>query len=478
MGTIFAALGTAGNALSVLQQAIGVVQNNVTNASVPGYVTQTLSMVAGPFDSSQGVWGGVTAGSIQSARAVYAEQTVWRANTQTGLATRQAASLSALQDDFDVSGASGIAAGISGLNSAFSAWSANPTSATARQQVLSAARTLGQAFNQAATGVQQLRAQTDQQLSGTVTQINQYASQIAAINGEIRQSGQNDAGLQAQLYNTLEQLSNLAPIQVQTQSDGTATVLLGGQEALVIGQTANALKLSYIAPTGATYPGATPDATLLNSTGKNVTDLASGGQLGGLLQFRNQALPSVLGDPTRQGSLNQLAQGVADSVNSLLTGGQVSAGPPPVSGTPLFSYAPGSPTAVATTLAVNPTSSAANLAAIDPASGAANGIASALAALSTSQNPAYQINGLSYTDFYSSIASDIGAQAASASSAQTVQTQVLTQAQNLRAQLSGVSLNEQAVMLLQYQESYQASAQVISTISNITQSLLAMFQNL
>jgi flagellar hook-associated protein 1 len=478
MGTVFSALGTAGNALDVLQQAIGVVQNNVANASTPGYVTQTLNLVARPFDASQHVWGGVIAGSIQSARSIFAEQSVWSANTQAGLATQQSASLSALENNFDVSGNSGITAGISGLSSAFSAWSANPTDATARQQVLTAAQTISQAFNQTYTNVQQLRSQTDQQLSSTVTQVNQLAGQIAAINGEIRQGGQNDAGLQTQLYNTLEDLSNLAPIQVQTQSDGTATVLLGGQAPLVIGQTANTLQVSYAAPAGAAYPGAAPDATLLSSSGQDVTQLAAGGQLGGLLQFRNQTLPSVLGDPSQQGSLNQLAQGLADSVNQLLTGGQVSAGPPPVSGMPLFTYTAGSPTAVASTLTVNPAIGAANLAAIDPATGAANGIANTLATLSTSQNPAYQINGLSYTDFYSTIASGIGTQASSASSAQMTQNQVLTQAQNVRAQVSGVSLNDQAATLLEYQESYQASAQVISTINLLTQSLLTMFQNM
>jgi flagellar hook-associated protein 1 FlgK len=478
MGTLFSALGTAGNALDVLQQAIGVVQNNVANSSTPGYVTQTLNLVARPFDASQDVSGGVIAGSIQSARDIYAEQAVWSANTQAGLATQSAASLSALENNFDVSGDSGIPAAISGLNSAFSAWSANPTDTAARQQVLAAAQTLSQAFNQTDTNVQQLRSQTDQQLTSTVNQINQYASQIAAINGEIRQNGPDDAGLQTQLYNTVEQLSNLAPVQVQTQNDGTATVLLGGQAPLVIGQTANALQLSYTAPTGAANPGATPDATLLSSSGQDVTPLASEGQLGGLLQFRNQTLPSVLGDPNQQGSLNQLAQGLADSINGLLTSGQVSAGPPPVYGTALFSYTTGSPTAVASTLAVNPVSSAANLAAIDPASGAANGIASTLATLSTSQNSAYQINGLSFTDFYSSTASSIGAQASSASSAQTTETQVLTQAQNVRAQVSGVSLNDQAATLLEYQESYQASAQVISTINLITQSLLTTFQDM
>ena len=478
MGTVFTALRTAGQSLDVLQQAIGVIQNNVSNANAPGYVTQTLNLVSEPFNLQQGVLGGVTAGAVQSARNVYAEHAVWTANASVGLATQQSTNLSQLQSYFDVTGSTGIAGAISDLTSAFSAWSSSPTSGTARQQVLTAAQGFSEAFNQAATSAQQLSNQTDQQLASTVKQINQYSSQIAAINGQIRQGDRNDAGLDSQLYGTLEQLSNLAPIEVRTESDGTATVLLAGQAPLVIGQNAHALSLNYTVPTGSANPLAAPGATLLDSDGRDVTALTSGGQLGGLLQFRNQSIAGVLGDPSQQGSLNQLAQGLAGSVNALLTGGQVSAGPPPVTGTPLFTYAAGSPTGVAASLAVNPASTTANLAAIDPNTGVANGVASALAALSASTNPAYQIGGLSYTDFYSSLTTSLGSQASSASTAQTTQTQVLTQAQSLRAQVSGVSLNDQAATLLQYQESYQASAQVISTISTITQSLLNTFANL
>lgn len=478
MLTLNTAMDTASNALDALEQAIGVVQNNVTNASTPGYVSLNLNLIASPFDPAESLAGGVTAGTLESARDVYAEQRVWSANTQSGMATQQATSLTALEDNFDVSGTSGISAGISGLSSAFSAWSANPSDATARQQVLAAAQTISNAFNQTAVGVEQLRTDTDTQIATTVTSINQYASQIATINGAIRQGGQNDQGLQTQLYNAVEALSNLAPVQMQTQSDGTATILMSGQVPLVIGQTAHALQVNYTVPVGATYPLADADASVLSSSGQVVTPLINGGQLGGLLQIRNQTVPAVLGDPTQQGSLNQLAQGVADSVNTLLMGGEVSVGPPPVSGTALFSYTAGDPTLVATSLAVNSASSASNLAAIDPATGSANGVASTLAGLASSQNSAYQINGLDYTDFYSSIASSIGSQSASATSTETAQTQVLTQAQNFRAQISGVSLNAQATVLLQYQEAYQASSQVIATIATMTQALLTMFANI
>ena len=53
MGGLFASLGIAGNSLDVLQQAIGVIQNNVTNATTPGYVTQTQQLASRAFDPSQ-----------------------------------------------------------------------------------------------------------------------------------------------------------------------------------------------------------------------------------------------------------------------------------------------------------------------------------------------------------------------------------------------------------------------------------------
>jgi flagellar hook-associated protein 1 len=476
MSSLFAALGTATNALDVLEKAIGVVQNNVANANTPGYVTQTPTFIARPFDPAGNVWGGVESGAVQSARNTYAEQAVWSANQRVGSAAQQATSLDALQNVFDVSGTSGIPGALSQLSAAFSSWSANPTDTTAREQVLTAAQNLSQSFNQAATSIQTIRSQTDQQLTSTVSQINQYSAQIATINGQIRQDSGSDAGLQSQLYNALEQLSSLAPVTVRTESDGTATVLLGGQSPLVIGQTAKPLSLAYPPAAGAVYPGATPNAQLMSADGHDVTSLASEGQLGGLLAFRNTALPAVVGNPQQQGSLNQLAQGIADRVNGLLTSGQLSAGPPPVAGLPLFTYSPVSGTVAAATLGVDPSVTAADLAAATSTS--ANGIASTLAGLTNSHNVPDQINGLNYTDFYSNIASQVGQQAAAASSTSAAQTQILTQAQNLRAQVSGVSLNDQAASLMQFQQGYQAAAQMITVINNITQSLLTMMQTI
>jgi flagellar hook-associated protein 1 FlgK len=131
-------------------------------------------------------------------------------------------------------------------------------------------------------------------------------------------------------------------------------------------------------------------------------------------------------------------------------------------------------TSAAATLSVNSSITAGQLSAISSTS--ANGIADQLAQLATAQNSS--LSNLSYTDYYASVASTIGNQAASAATTQQTQTQALTQAQNMRAQVSGVSLNDQAAKLLQFQEAYQASAQMISVINTTMQSLLQMMEQL
>ncbi|MBV8810438.1 MAG: flagellar hook-associated protein FlgK [Acidobacteriaceae bacterium] len=475
MGSLFTALGTASNGLDVLEKAIGVTQNNVSNASTPGYVTQTLNLSASPFAPTENLWGGVEANGIQSSRDIYAEQAVWNANEQAGATTAESSSLSLLQNRFDVSGKTGIPGALSALYSAFSAWSSNPTGATSQQQVLTAAQNVAQSFNQAASSVAGIRTQTDQSIESTVSQVNQLAGQIAAINAQIRKGGPDDAGAAAQLYSSLEQLSNLVPIQVQNESDGTVTVLMDGQVPLVIGGTQQPIQVSFSNPPGAVNPNAAPDAQILSSSGQDVTGLVTQGQLGGLLQVRNTIIPSLIGDGQQQGSLNQLAQAVADRINGLLTSGQTPSG---TAGVPLFSFGSGSPTTVASSLAAT-NIAASQLAAVDPGPPMlANGIASELAQLANPQNAADMINGQSYTDFYGSIATGVGNQASSASSAQQLQSQLLAQAQNMRAQISGVSLNEQAALLLQFQEAYQASAQVISVIKNTNQYFMQTMQQL
>jgi len=459
MGNLLASLNLAANAMDVVEQAVGVLQNNVTNASTPGYVLQTPTMVAASFDPQTGTTGGVLFGPVQSSQNNYAEQAVQTQNSLLGTATQAASSLSSLQGNFDVSGNSGIPAALSSLFSAFSAWSTSPNDASAEQTVMTAAQQVTEAFNDTASSVTQLSTQTNQQLQDTVNQINALSAQIQQINVQIRNGGGKDVGLGAQLNTDLQSLSNLTSISVQYQNDGTVDVLMGGQTPLVMGTTQDQLSVSFTTPAHPANPQAPPTATITNSDGQDVTSTISQGTLAALLTFSNSTLAGVMGDSQNAGSLNQLASALANEVNNIVT---------PASGIPLFTTSGGA-TAAAQTLAVNPNMTAAQLVASNAAS--SNGTADALAALSTAPDP---VLGIGYTDFYSNIASGIGQQESTASANQTTQQDLYSQAQNALSQVPGISLNQEASQMVQFQQGYEASAQTVTTINDMLTALLEM----
>ena len=168
-------------------------------------------------------------------------------------------------------------------------------------------------------------------MQSTVANVNQFATQLAGYNQQIMNGDRNDAGLDAQIHSTLDQLSNDGSISATQQSDGTWTVLLNGQTPLVIEEQAYALSTGTVAPSATSAnPNGPPHLSLLAADGTDITADTTSGQLGSLLNTANTVLPSYLGDGNQAGSLNILAQSFASNVNSLLTSGYQSDGPPPV----------------------------------------------------------------------------------------------------------------------------------------------------
>jgi flagellar hook-associated protein 1 FlgK len=286
--------------------------------------------------------------------------------------------------------------------------------------------------------------------------------------------------LGAKVETAVESLSEIANITTSTAPDGTTSVLLGGQTPLVLGTQQYQIQSGYT-PTPTTPPPANPAGTpavqILDSNGNDVSAQISQGQLAGSLQVRNTVLPGLRGDQSQAGSINQLAQAFADRVNTLLTSGNISNGPPVQPGVPLFTYDTTNATNVAQSLSVNSSITPDQIATIDPGPpSSSNGIASKIAALAQGTNPADQIAGGSFTVYFGQIAASIGAQVSDASNRNDLYTQSVAQAQNLRSQLSGVSLDTEAVNLMQFQKAYDATAKLVTVLDQITQSTINILQ--
>src|SRR5689334_21647901 len=126
MSNLLATLGSTAGALHAFDQVLEVTQNNVANASTPGYTKQRLLLNAMPFDMTVGATGGVRAGQVQSARDPYAEQAVRRQSTFLGQAQQSVSSLTSLEATLDISGQSGIPLALNNLFQSFSAWAQAP----------------------------------------------------------------------------------------------------------------------------------------------------------------------------------------------------------------------------------------------------------------------------------------------------------------------------------------------------------------
>ena len=477
--SLLASLVSSASALSVFDRAVATIQNNVSNASTVDYASQSLTLDALPFDPAAGLLGGVRAGEMVSTRNELAETAVQRQQTAFGTFDQKTTSLNAVQGALDLSSASGIPATLGNLFQSFSAWSLSPASSISRQAVIDNAHTVAVSFNTAATKLERAGQDNDQQILQTVDQINADGAKLRDYNIERRSGNRTDAGLDAKIHSTLEDLSLLVGFTSTIEPDGTATVLLGGQTPLVIGTNEYSIASQFAVPAGAAAASAPgpPSAVINDSAGRDITAQITGGHLGALLDIHNNVLASLLGDSSQPGRLNQMAQAFADRVNQILTAGSISDGPPPVPGIPLFSYDTSNATRVAATLAVDPAATQDQLAAIDPGPPyVSNGTALNLVALDNPQDAADEINNLSYAQFYGNVAAGVGRELANATDQRDIQQQLVTQAQSVREQISGVSLDQQAVLLLDFQRVYQANAKFVTVLDELTQTAVGLIK--
>jgi hypothetical protein len=97
-----------------------------------------------------------------------------------------------------------------------------------------------------------------------VDAINRLASQVRDFNVRRASSAANGANfaVDAKLYETLEKASEFGDIKTLRQNDGTLTLLLGGQTALVVGTNFYPIQADF---------ASSPTTAILNSNGLDIT---------------------------------------------------------------------------------------------------------------------------------------------------------------------------------------------------------------
>jgi flagellar hook-associated protein 1 FlgK len=462
MGVNFSPFEIGRRALRASQYGLEITGQNIANVNTPGYSRQKLQLSASPGDTTtlNSVGTGVSIDGIRTFRDSFIES---RLQTETGITGRLTAKRDALTPVdalFNETNGGGISSAMNEFFGAFRDLEANPNSTVLRNVVVDKAAALSTAFNSTGARLEQIRQDTDTSARLTMDEANVLAGRIADLNGKIgvaEHTTGNASELRDQRAEYVRQLTGLTGARTSEDSNGALTVTLGDGQALVSG--------THVVPLQAT---ATPP--------DGHTSISLNGQPAAFADGKIRGLFEALDQINKQAdNLDQLAGVIAGRVDQLHSSGtdqdnnpggnffEVPAGGAPVTARNI---------AVSSAVQANPRLIVASPL---PPPGAGT-VAGAIANLLSDTTSVVGGQTGTFGSIFASFVSDAGSGVRSAADALTTQQAILDQTTAQRDAVSGVSLDEEAVSLLQYQRSYEAAARFLNIADQMTQTILALGQ--
>lgn len=446
---------------SAAQTQLNVTAQNTANAYTEGYTRQRAetSAVGPSWGNSSSAGNGVQVDSIVRVSDQCLVSQIWSASSDNGYYSTTQQYLGALESVLS-SPDSSLSAGFDNFFAALNEATTEPDSDSLRAQVISESNAFCLRLDNTDKYIDSQRSQAQGQCQAAVEQVNTLTDGIADYNQQIAETEANGGNASA-LYDARDQLTNelssLVDVQVTVDDKGAYNVALPDGQPLVSGDTSSTLGLKTNEDGSQSlemnFAGTTYDL-----------DTSTGGTLGALFDYQDQIL-----DPLDD-AVNGIASAFATAVNDQLAQGYDLNGNP---GKPLFVYDETDPDGP---LTVNPDIDPDELAfSSDPDAPANGDNLTALIGLANEPIDIPDMGEMSVNDACSTIISQIGIASRQNQTEETAASNVLYEAQSQQASVSGVNMDEEAVNLITYTQSYQANLKVISTSAEIFDDVLQMF---
>lgn len=479
-------LSIARGAISAHQVALQTVSQNIANAEVEGYSRQRAEMIT----SYPQRFPNYTVGTGVSVRGVIRmRDELLDASYRREVGNRESYSvrrdlLGEVEGLLGEPSESGLANTLDQFWNSWSDLANNPGSAIAQSAVRQRGQQVAYTLNSYSQRIDDLTVRTRGHLSDVAGQVNTMAKQVAEINKQLTAaevSGQQTPDLRDARDRIADKLAQLVGARVEIQANGTMGVYLGG---LMLVDANNAHQLEVRSTTTTTNLAMVGDVEPIQTVG---------GQAGQMISFINTDVPAM------QGRLNDFARGLVNGVNEYHASGWTAAGDAlgnanwnPLNG-PTGSrvnfFDSSFTTAGTIRLSSEVTASALVIASGDVQNAPGNNsLATAIGALRDDNgmaalqtrmgaNFATQIgfaSGESYSDHYTTTVTQLGVDTADAQSQFDVYDALSTQADNRRASVSGVSIDEELTLMLRHQQAYTAASRLVKVADEMAQSILNM----
>lgn len=460
--SLSSALQIGKSGLSAYQTAIDVTGENIANVNTAGYSRQTAVLETAPQTTTSGLTlgNGVSVVSISRSYDALLQNEIVGAQTDQGYDTTKSTALQEIEPSFNEVSTDGLGAAISGFFGSWQDLTNNPTGTAERQSVLTTAQTLVDNFNSVSKTLSDSITGENTSLVTLTDSINQNATSIAQLNSQIKvieQSGGNANELKDQRDQKIQDLSKQIGVTYTENSDGTTDVNFADSgAALVSGTQAGSFSLTTNGTTGL-Y-----DVNLTAAGGTTAVQVTpASGTLGATIDLRDSILPDY------QSRIDALATSIATAVNTQQQAGYDLNG---TAGIALFS-----PATSGATIAVNTAITSTDQIAASSSSSTKGDSGNALL-LADLANDTTAMSGSTFSGYYNNLVTQVGQDVQNSKNNVTQDEAYSTQLSTLRESNSGVSLDEELINLTKYQKSYQASAKLITTVSDMMDTVLGLIR--
>lgn len=455
----FSGLNTALSGLNAARTGLNVTGANLSNVNTSGYTRQRVEQSAiGAVGTGSLYSAGVKPGQGVNVTGIarlgdgMLDARVRTAFASAGYTNSRADAISDIQARMQEPGAEAVSGQ---LHSFWASWqdvSNHPGEAGPTAVLLQGAAALTQSISDGYRGLETQWSQTRSQADLLAVDVNDTASQVAALNDRIRAStamGNPSSELIDQRNTLTARLSQLVGGTVRDLPDGGNEILIGGN-VLVSGSEFNTVKVT--GPTSMSQvlnPGADP--VQLEWTRRSGPVDLDGGQLAGLISVlapvNGQGTGGVIAETAAK--YNSLAETLADQVNTAHRGGFLADG---TQDHEFFSFTQGQ---AAATLSVIP-KDAAGVATSLGSNGRDGSVADKISQLGVGpQSPDAQ---------WTKTVLAAGTAARTALQQDVAAGSALTNAVTMQQSNASVDIDEENVNLLSYQHAYQAAARVMTAI--------------
>ncbi|MGD9732178.1 MAG: flagellar hook-associated protein FlgK [Desulfamplus sp.] len=303
MSGIGSTLQIAKGALAAQQYGLNVTGNNIANVNNPDYSRQNVEQInSGSIKYANFLFGtGVNSSQVtQSVNQLLENRLTGEKSSLSGF--EQAESyIKIITDHFNESSDNSISNILTDFWNSWNDLSNNPGDDSERLIILENGQELSERFNMAYSYLGQVETEINMKLVDAVDRINNITADIAKLNvdimGQETQRTSNDK--RDQRNSLIDELGKLININVFEQTSGAVAINVNNGLPIVNGNSTYSLS---VVENGINW---------VDSAGKkqDITDMITGGQIGGWLDVRDTVIPKY------QSDVNELSHEIIWSIN-------------------------------------------------------------------------------------------------------------------------------------------------------------------